>query len=188
MSERNAEIPYVLRTARGNILDVGADHGIQAGGGYAKTLIERGCTLRTVDPVWDADFRVKWEDFQTEERYDTILFVSSMEHFDCSEENLWRACAEVYAVAHAREMLREGGYLVITVPFGRCYRHLDFIQWDDARLKRILGMTQFKAYDEKFYKYNGTDYVAVAREECAGVEYRADGHGAGAVYCGVWRP
>ena len=189
-NERVVEVPYLLNHVVGAyLLDIGADRGDY----YTSALKERGVRVVTCDP-WagaHADYPVRFEDLKTDEKFDTILLLSSLEHFDNSDDNLHYAETDVSVIRKCREMLTPNGRIIITVPFGKEYIHDDFIQWDNNRLAYVKWMCEIVPDHELVARWDSGEWTPVLPNEwrlLRDLEYRANGAlNAAAVYCGVWR-
>jgi hypothetical protein len=163
MSERMVEIPYVLSQIQdGKVLDVGMDRV-----GYLSKLIEIGCTVLTVDPVRDdADYKCKFQNLPDTLKFDYILFLSTIEHFDASEENYKSCQVEIETLKKCKRMLRFDGKVIITVPYGRHQiLNNDCILWGRERIKKIFDSSDVIIIDECWYK-NTNPLYEDAWENC----------------------
>lgn len=150
VNERIAEIPYVFaalsRLPMGSrILDVGSTEST-----VAVSLASLGYQVTALDPrpypLEHSNLRVHVgliEEFSDEAPYDAVVLLSSIEHFGIGAYQLPEADqADRVAMRRIRELLRPGGLLVLTTPFGqapttdleRTYRPEDLDQllmgWD----------------------------------------------------------
>jgi hypothetical protein len=185
VSERDVEVPFVLEYAKGpNLLDVGAD-----ATGYTRQLQDKGVTVYSCDPQGEPSFQCKFQDLETRIKFDTILFLSSMEHFDISEENLKRVQTEVYCICKCRELLAPDGIVIITVPFGKQEIYpapRDFIQWSLPRILKIQSYANALPLREEFQiKVDNSWHKISTAEEAKDFKY-GDTE-ANAVYMGVWK-
>ena len=185
-NERDIEIPFVLEHVRGPlVLDVGKDKV-----GYTQALEDMGYTVEACDPDPNsgATYSERFEECWPTQRYDTVLFLSSLEHFVPTVQNMLSLESEIYCVCKARLLLKEHGVLIITVPFGEEKLHGDFIQWSPTRLWMIKQAVKANLIVEQYAKWRGANWVACEPVECEGVAYHANrAGGAGAVYMGVWQ-
>jgi len=167
------------------VLDVGKDKV-----GYTRTLEEMGYTVDACDPDPNsrATYPERFEDCITTKVYDTVLFISSLEHFSPTVRNMSSLESEICCIAKARLLLKEWGVIIITVPFGEERLYGDFIQWSMTRLRMIKRAVAANTITQMFYKWDGEKWLVCGPEDCEGVEYQSNGAGgAAAVYMGVWR-
>ena len=140
INERVVEHPYVLRATAGlapgsHVLDVGAAESILAlslaGLGFAVVALDpRGYPLP--HPKLRTE-TTALEDWETDERFDAILCVSTIEHLGAGEygESRQPAGADERALAKMFELLEVGGLLVLTAPLGKG-------GYERARLEELL--------------------------------------------------
>ena len=112
-NERCAEIPIArwhLAQANGPVLEVGNVLGHY--GTHTQTVIDK---YETAPNVFNADIT----DWQTDERFDLILSISTFEHIGFDDEAEGDSGDKIQAaIAACRALLAPGGSLVITVPLG----------------------------------------------------------------------
>jgi hypothetical protein len=127
VNERIVELPYVMRATAGlapgsRIVDVGA-----AESALALSLATLGFHVVAVDPRGYAlahpNLRVEaraLEEWDTDERFDAVLCVSTIEHLGTGEygESLQRSGADERALDRMLELLEPEGLLVLTTPLG----------------------------------------------------------------------
>lgn len=83
-----------------------------------------------------------------EEKFDTVIFLSSLEHFpQCTEGDMvYREGEDRKGFEKALSILKPGGYIILTVPFGK-HRWQDFHQ--NYNMQGILDLSK------------GSDIVAI---------------------------
>lgn len=128
VNERIVEVPFVLAAVASlppgaRILDVGADESTLsfslASLGYQVTALDlNGYPLE--HPNLTA-LATPLEDFHPDEQFDAIICLSSIEHFGLGHYGPDSADldADTRAIARLREIVRPGGLLVLTTPYGR---------------------------------------------------------------------
>ena len=130
VNERVVEVPFVFGALAGlgvgaRVLDVGC-----AESSVAFSLASLGCVVTALDPrgyplahpgvrVVEATL-AGWERGAGEALFDAVVFLSSVEHFGLGAYagSGSAAGADREAVVLARGLVRDGGALVLTVPFG----------------------------------------------------------------------
>tara|TARA_R110002110_G_scaffold394822_2_gene609090 strand:+ start:836 stop:1468 length:633 start_codon:yes stop_codon:yes gene_type:complete len=100
-----------------------------------------------------------------EEKFDVVIFLSSLEHFpQCTEgpDMIYREGEDERGFAKALSLLNEGGLIVLTVPFGK-QRWQDYHQnynWDG-----ILKLTEGSEIQESFvYKLEDSKEEKISSE------------------------
>jgi hypothetical protein len=194
-NERDIEVPFLLDCIRGTrVLDVGTDRDDY----YTSVLRSRGMEVVTCDP-WDgahADYPVHFLDLPDIGKFDTVLLVSSLEHFSPHEDNLIGCLDDIDVINKALGMLSPEGVILITLPFGkeRIYDDggkPDFIQWNEDRVRYVQDTCEIAVIREEVYYYVAEGWAMLERASwgiCDDLEYRAHGaRNAAAVYCGVWK-
>jgi SAM-dependent methyltransferase len=191
MSERLVEVPYLYNNVKKNsrVLDVGVDRV-----GYTDYLIGMGCQVFGCDPlVRDCAFPIKFQDIAEDvEKFDVIVFLSTIEHFNPSQENWLTHQTEVDAILKARRLLKPDGVIIVTVPFGKGgILNDDAVQWDLQTLCYIQAKSDSIIVDECVYKcglVNNNDVWKLCKfsEVMHNEFYHERGH-ASAVYLGVWK-
>jgi len=141
VNERIVEHPYVLRATAGlapgsRVLDVGA-----AENTLALSLAGLGFKMVALDPrgypLAHQNLRVETtslENWETDERFDAVLCISTIEHLGAGEygESRQPSGADERALAKMLELLEPGGLLVLTAPLGG-------EGYERARLEELLA-------------------------------------------------
>jgi SAM-dependent methyltransferase len=190
MSERNVEIPYLYNNIKNNskILDVGVDRV-----GYTDYLLGMGCQVFGCDPCrTDCAYPIKFQDMTEDEKFDVVILLSTLEHFDISNKNVFDAQTEIDAINKARRILNPDGIIIITVPYGIGKVYGDFIQWDYNRLELVKNRANVKTIDECIFKcelINGyvEDWKLSDRVKTKDCEYFTERGHASAVYMAIWQ-
>lgn len=189
LDERLVECPWVFAQLRGcgpRLLDAGSalnhpemlDH---------PALADRTVTACTLAPeaqrgrphvsyvyadLRDVPFRDGW--------FDVVVCLSTLEHigldntrqytadrrFAENDRDGWRP-----AVREMRRVLRPGGVLLLTVPFGRP-EHFGWAQvFDRAGLDAVVREFGGRAVDQDFFLYGRDGWSTATAEECADARY-----------------
>ena len=112
--------------------------------------------------------------------YDAVVCLSTLEHIGC--DNMAYTNEAVYSTSHIddievtirelRRVLKPGGTLFLSVPFG-CYRHFGtFQQFDSALLSRATqSFGDFHKHTETFYQYSSEGWQIATASDCAECRY-----------------
>ncbi len=113
--------------------------------------------------------------------FDEIACLSTLEHvgmdnsFYASTEAAKLGMARDFEVAlvELRRVLKRGGRLLLSVPFG-CYQNLRaFQQFDAGLLDRAAEVFESARREDTFYRYGRGGWQRAARDECAEDEFSA---------------
>lgn len=124
--------------------------------------------------------------------YETIMCVSVLEHIGCDNKNYTRdsryrenAPKDYCAVmGEFSRLLKPGGTLLLTVPFGE-YTHLGWLQQFDRALltSAITAFGPAHTVQETFYRHTTGGWGLATAEECAHSRYGEGSPAASAVAC-----
>ncbi len=124
-----------------------------------------------------------------------VTCVSTLEHVGCDNRRYGgpavdpgtgdggTAAARRAAVRAMRSLLRPGGRLLLTVPFGRAEDHGWLVQFDEAVLADVTDAFAPAAASAAWFRYQAGWHRAASAAECADARYGALTRGAGAVAC-----
>ena len=156
VNERSVEVPWALArlAGAGRILDVGC----AASTYLAELASQAGRAVYGLDPgepppvagagvvrgsVVAPPFR--------QGAFDLILCISTVEHIGLPIYGQHEfPHGDVLAMRHMRRLLRPGGRLLLTVPFGRCQRNPWFRVYDAARLRVLTA--GFRRLSEGYFR------------------------------------
>ena len=130
--------------------------------------------------------------------FDIIVSISTLEHIGMNNEqyksgtneNLPISLFEV--LSEIDRVLRPGGMLFFSVPFGIYCNHGKFQQFDSDLLAQCRNAFKPVEIDEKFYLYSNQGWQLVEESDCANAAYavgalQTGAVAAGAVACCAWR-
>jgi len=146
VNERIVELPYAFRALSGlepgaRILDVGA-----AESTVAYSLASLGYFVTALDPrrypLEHPNLTIAVgaiENLSREEPFDAVTCISTLEHIGSGEYGQEeKAGADVAALEHLASLLRDGGLLVLTTPYGEATDGQGARVYDRARLDELL--------------------------------------------------
>ncbi len=119
-----------------------------------------------------------------------VTCISTLEHIGCDNSRYGGPASEAGDAAAARraamrslrDLLRPGGRLLLTVPFGRPEDHGWLVQFDAAALADATDAFGPSASAATFFAYDGGWHRASAAQ-CADAQYGSRTRGASAVAC-----
>jgi O-antigen chain-terminating methyltransferase len=195
LSERVVEVPWVLSRYRGEqaVLDIGYAHAPAA---YLSLLLSLAIPdLHGVDLVTReiqgftglaADIRrLPYED----RLFDLVLCVSTLEHIGRDNTRYGAPGAEdargdKAALLEIARVLRPGGRLLVTVPFGQPQDHGWFVQYGERDWSRLLESVPLEVTEAAGYRLLADGWVRVADlSELSGCRYGEPGPGAMSILC-----
>jgi hypothetical protein len=114
--------------------------------------------------------------------YETVVSVSTIEHVGCDnayytgthEAGDPRLDDFTVAVRELRRVVKAGGLLMFTVPYGRYQFHGSFQQFDRQRLTAAeAALGPGVLIEETFFRYSRAGWQRAADSECEDCEYVA---------------
>ncbi len=112
--------------------------------------------------------------------YDVIVCISTLEHVGCDNSRWTKQDSHreerpedfLLAMSELRRVLRPGGLLLLTVPFGAYCHYGWFQQFNRPLLSRAIDAFGSAAEcTETFYRYTSEGWHRATAEECADCEY-----------------
>ena len=111
--------------------------------------------------------------------YDTIVCISTLEHVGFDNSFFTKEQAEEYrpddfmiVMQEFSRVLKKGGTLLLTVPFGKLQRFSWQQQFDTGLLSQALAaFGETSTTSKSFYRYGRTGWDVASEEDCAESEY-----------------
>jgi SAM-dependent methyltransferase len=114
--------------------------------------------------------------------YDVVVCISSLEHVGCDNVLYTHRDADrenrpddfLRAIGELRRVLKPGGTLLLTAPYG-VYRHFGFQQQFDAALlaRAVDAFGMKREFEQAFYRYTAQGWTAAEQEDCTDCEHVA---------------
>lgn len=194
-TERAIEIPWALSRYRGEqrVLEVGCSfatenpqyieglrnlaipelHGIDISSVEASDFIKRTADIR--ESGYETEF------------FDMVLCISTIEHVGRDNSKHYKPIAElplrehdetapdVRAMTEMLRILKRGGKLILTVPFGRFVDYGWFINYDSAAVARLLSSFRLGAIQADYFQYTSAGWMPCAPDDLADTAYGDNG-------------
>jgi SAM-dependent methyltransferase len=190
VDERCVEYPWLLANledCREALLDAGStlnhdfilDHPL-----LRKKIIHILTLAPEGNCFWQKSISYLFHDLQEipmrDDCYDTIVCVSTLEHVGCDNAHYTggEAAREnrpegfILAMKELYRVLKPGGTLLLTVPFG-VYRHFGMFQQFDRDLlsRAVKAFGTVRDRRETFYRYAAGGWSAAEAEDCTDCDY-----------------
>mgnify|MGYP001249979212 CR=1 FL=1 len=190
LDERSVEYPWFMavsdKTAR-RILDAGSalNHAELLGLDFWRN---KELSIVTLAPEAN-QFKVPWLNYvysdlrslPFEDNYfDEIACISTLEHVGMDNTKFvnspdykeHKSSDYIKALLEMHRVLKPGGRLLLTVPFGKHLNYFEFQQFDKEMIDKCREVFAGKNCIERFYLYTRTGWkLAGSAEECANLEY-----------------
>ena len=190
LDARVVEIPWVLSKlciGRTLLLDAGSslnyEHVLRA-----PALTEKYLTILTLAPeprcYWERGVSYVFGDLREtlfrDDYFDEVACISTIEHvgmdnsrYTGGADGAKRTDADQFvgAAKEMRRILKPGGSLFITFPFGRYEDHEWFQQFDAERLDHLIDAFGPGSLTEAIFQYQPDGWQLSSREACAGCEF-----------------
>ena len=188
-SERSVEIPFICSAIinhckkDGVILDVGGVPTSEAMNNPIKDVIESGGYDYRVGDFRGGDYQGEFINYDfKDEKFDTIMFLSSLEHFPMCTEDTRPGCQykeseDRRGYEKALSILKDKGKIILTVPFGKPVWQ-DYHQnynWD-----KLLELTKgSKIIHKQTFTLNDSYWDQTQPEDMEDIIYDDRAHGVG---------
>lgn len=190
LDERVVEYPWVLSRIKelpsGNLLDAGSTLNyrqvIEFSGLKNKKLIIINLNPES-DCFWQKEVSYVFGDIRKmpfkEDYFDCINCISTLEHIGMDNTihtKKQKDKEEKFfdfekATIELKRVLKKGGRIFITVPFGKYQNFNNFQQFDSMRINRILEVFNPQGHQINYYKYENGSWNISNEESCKNVEY-----------------
>jgi len=166
-TERCIEIPWALSCYRGEemVLDVGFANAEER---FLKELLALGIpqlhgidlVKNKVDKIDSVMGDIRSTPFRNGS-FDLVLCISTIEHIgkdnsrykkgSCEEDN----AGDFVATRELCRIMKKGGRMVLTAPYGMFRDYGWFIQYDEIRWQELISVAGCRVIREDFFKYDG---------------------------------
>ena len=182
-SERCIEIPWAISCYNGEkrVLDIGYAN---AEDRYLERLLSlnikelHGIDIieKNIEGIIPHKSDIRNTNFP-DDFFDLIYCISAIEHigrnnsiydksfFEDSNDGDFEALSEIYRIT------KDGGKIVLTVPFGKYHNYGWFIQYDEKRWSKLIKSVNCNTIKEDFYKYNN-GWHSCDRQELKEILYK----------------
>lgn len=154
----------------------------------APALQDKSLTILTLAPegnnYWQRGISYVYDDLRampfTDRHFDTVCCISTIEHvgmdntlygYNADMEQPGNQREYLIAVNELKRVLKPGGKLYITFPFGKYENHGWFQQFDAAMLERLIHEFQPTSLKEAIYQYQPDGWIISNRQACAECEF-----------------
>jgi len=190
LDDRAIEYPWVLSRISSsnsdNLLDAGSSLNFKEILEY-NSLKNKKITIVNLNPesncFWQKGVSYVFADIRKlpfkDNHFDYITCISTLEHIGM--DNILYTKNQKYrekkifdfekAVKELKRVLKEGGKLFITLPFGRYQNFGRFQQFDSKLVSRVLEVFQPRKCQVNYYKYTREGWNISNEKECKDAEY-----------------
>lgn len=190
LDERVVEYPWLfscLKTDEKNILDAGSSLN------HPEILESSFLRRRSIDIVTLApeeyrskrnDVRYHCQDLRNTSfpsgYFDAVVSISTIEHIGLDNTFLYSDDVSkkensrfVYlnAIREFKRVLRQGGTLYLTVPYGQYKNHGWFQVFDDTMIKKIMDIFSPNSIHEAYFKYHQNQWAFASANDCRDSDY-----------------
>ena len=190
LDARLVEIPWVLsRLQKGGLklLDAGSSLNSEVVV-TAQGLADKNLTILTLAPegvcFWGKGISYVFGDLRNldfkDETFDSIICISTIEHVGMDNTQYDRKNPYaipssqkdfLIAIKELKRVLKLGGSLFCTFPFGKYENHGWFQQFDSKLMDTLIEGFHPVKYSETIFKYNPDGWVISDRESCAECQF-----------------
>lgn len=182
-SERSVEIPFLERclneNPETNILDVGGMPTDEECYEEITEAIENNHIVLEIADLRGGNYVGNFVDMKFDKEFDSVIFLSSLEHFpQCTEGDMvYRENEDKKGFQKAIEVLKPGGKIFLTVPFGKAIWQPYHQNYDMERIRFISnGIEMIKSYT---YKYIRDDWILCEPDTFGDIYYTNRAYGVG---------
>lgn len=184
LDERVVEYPWILSripSPSNRILDAGSALNFEHLLGHA-SLAQKDVSVFTLEPepncFWNKRISYVYGDLRAmpwrDNWFDVVLCISTLEHVGMdngiySAEQLYRenkSADYLVAVRELKRVVKEGGRVFISVPFGRYTNFGWYQQFDAERIRGVIDAFEPRSHRETYFRYHDGGWQFSTSEEC----------------------
>jgi len=190
LDERVVEYPWFLSRlpcAPGKLLDAGSVLNHDYVLSHPK-LQNKAITIFTLAPepesYWKRGISYLYGDLRDcgyrNEYFDWIVSISTLEHIGMNNTRLYTTdkskdeCqpeSDLQAVTELRRIVRSGGTLYLTLPFGRAEYHEWLQIFDKEKVENLLNVFGPASFHEIYFRYTNSGWQLSSADECRDARY-----------------
>ena len=182
-SERTVEVEFILwcleKRKNGTFLDVGGIPTKKKYNARIDAFLQENKVSYDICDFRGGKYRGDFVTLNIPEKFDNIIFLSSLEHFpQCTEGDLvFREGEDRKGFLKALSILNEGGQIILTVPFGKPVWQEYHQNYD---MEKIKELSENSTLTEAFtYELVGNDWVLTEPENMNEILYTDKAYGVG---------
>jgi SAM-dependent methyltransferase len=135
------------------------------------------------ESFWDRGISYLYEDLRClpckDEWFDAITCISTLEHVGMDNVRVTSEMSHrenrpqdfLLALREMRRVLKPGGALFLTVPFGRYEHHGWLQQFDSSMLSEAISEFRPQKVEKTFFRYTGQGWKLAEEEECRDLSF-----------------
>jgi len=190
LDERIVEYPWFLSRlpcAPGKLLDAGSALNHDYVLSHEK-LQNKTISIFTLAPesesYWDRGISYLYGDLRDcgyrDDYFDWIVSISTLEHVGMDNTRFYthdqsksecRPESHLRAVMELRRVLRRGGIVYLTLPFGRAENHKWLHIFDAGKLERLLNVFGPASFHEVYFRYTNSGWQISSADDCRDARY-----------------
>lgn len=191
LDERAVEVPWALSrldTSHAMLMDAGASLNQEWLLAKEEIFLDRNVLFYTLSPESEPihrspNFSYVFGDLRNtilkSNTFDAVACISTLEHIGM-DNSLYTKDGEPGAAdksgyesafAEIWRVLKPGGVLLLTVPYGEHSNHGWFQQFDSTMIRKLQSLAANSACEETYYRYTAKGWQTSSAQQCASAQY-----------------